>query len=64
MEKIFDIIKIILPSIITGIFTFLITRYNYNKNIPLDKLEIAYNRVYYPLFRLIKDNNDIRFRYK
>ncbi|MBD5097667.1 MAG: hypothetical protein HDT40_11900 [Lachnospiraceae bacterium] len=58
-EQLFDIIKNTLPTIITCIFTFLITRYKYNKNIPLDKLEIAYNRVYYPLFRLIKDNNDM-----
>lgn len=61
MEKIFDIIKVILPALITGLITFLITKYNYNKNTPLDKLEIAYNRVYYPLYRLIKDNNDMDF---
>lgn len=59
MEKLFDIIKIILPSIITGLLTFLITKYNYYKNTPLDKLEVAYNRLYYPLYRLIRGNNDI-----
>lgn len=57
METLFEIIKIILPAIITGMITFLITKYTYNNNRPLDKLEIAYNRVYYPLYRLIKDES-------
>ncbi|MGN0408670.1 MAG: hypothetical protein ACI4EJ_10440 [Bacteroides sp.] len=57
METLFEIIKIILPTIITGIITFLITKYTYNKNKPLDKLEIAYNRVYYPIYKLIKTDN-------
>lgn len=62
MENIFNILKIILPAITTGLCTFLITKYTYNKNRPLDKLEIAYNRIYYPIYRLIFDenfNNDI-----
>jgi len=60
MENIFNILKIILPAITTGLFTFLITKYTYNRNKPLDKLEIAYNRIYYPLYRIITDdNNDI-----
>lgn len=62
METIFEILKVILPAIIAGLFTFLITKYTYNKNRPLDKLEIAYNRVYYPIYRIISDkntNNDI-----
>lgn len=51
-----------MPAIITGLPTFLITKYTYNKNIPLDKLEKSYNRVYYPLYRLIsnrKINDDV-----
>ncbi|MCM1500754.1 MAG: hypothetical protein NC124_20030, partial [Clostridium sp.] len=62
MNTIFEVSKVILPSIITGLCTFLITRYTYNKNRPLDKLEIAYNRIYYPLYRIISDkdiNQDI-----
>lgn len=58
MENIFNILKIILPAITTSLFTFFITTYTYNRNKPLDKLEIAYNRVYYPLYRLIKQNNN------
>lgn len=57
MEIIFEILKTVLPVIITGIITFLIAKYSYNNNKPLDKLEIAYNRVYYPLYKLIKDEN-------
>ncbi len=58
MEILFEILKIILPSFITGIITFLATKYTYYKNRPLDKLEIAYNRVYYPIYRLITDKNN------
>lgn len=56
---IFEILKIVLPPITAGAFTLFITKYTYNKNRPLDKLEIAYNRVYYPIYRFIKrkENN-------
>lgn len=43
----------IISAMATGAITFLITRYNYKKNLPTEKLEIAYNRVYYPLLQLI-----------
>lgn len=57
MKTLFEILKVILPAIITGLFTFLITKYTYNRNIPLDKLEITYNRIYYPLYKIISDKN-------
>jgi len=57
MNIIFEISKVILPAIITGLFTFLITKYTYSKNVPLDKLEISYNRIYYPLYRIMSDKN-------
>lgn len=59
METLFEIVKVILPFCATGIITFLITRYTYLKNIPNDKLEITYNRVYYPVYRMIRNNEDI-----
>ncbi len=62
MENIIDISKIILPAFTSGIITFLITSYTYNKSRPLEKLEIAYNRIYYPLYKNISNentNNDI-----
>ncbi len=58
MTFLFEILKIVLPAIITGIFGFLVAKYTYNNNKPLDKLEIAYNRVYYPLYNFIKQNNN------
>ena len=58
MTSLFEILGNILPAIIAGLFTFFITKYTYNKNRPLDKLEIAYNRVYYPLYRLINNEDD------
>ena len=57
MKTFIDIIKIILPSCITGIFTFIVTKYNYNKNVPLDKMEISYNRIYYPIYQIIHKKN-------
>ena len=39
MDYIFDFFKIILPTIIAGIFAIFNTRYN--KNIPLEKFEIV-----------------------
>ncbi len=59
MDILIEFMKVILPVCITGFITFLITKYSCNKNIPLDKLEITYNRVYYPLYCLIKENKDI-----
>lgn len=49
----------LIAAFITGIFTFFITKYNYHKNIPLDKYEIAYNRVYYPLYRLVTSDKSV-----
>lgn len=59
MKNLYEILKVVLPAIIAGLFTFLHGKYTYNKNIPLDKLEITYNRVYYPLYKIILNNNDI-----
>lgn len=55
MEILLEVFKMILPAIIAGIFTFLVTKYSYIKNRPLDKLEIAYNRVYYPIYNIISN---------
>jgi hypothetical protein len=58
MESFIEILKIILPTLITGIFTFIVTKYNYNKNVPLDNMKIAYNRIYYPLYNIINNNKE------
>lgn len=60
MNSIFEMAKVILPVLITNIFTFIITKYTYNRNTPLDKLEIAYNRIYYPICRIIHNENDMQ----
>lgn len=55
MNNIWEItLSDIVPVIISSIFTFLLTKYHYSHNRPLDKFEIAYNRFYYPVFRLIQ----------
>lgn len=57
MDKILEVVTSFEPvfsAIITGIITFIITKYTYHRNRPLDKLEITYNRVYYPVYRLLK----------
>lgn len=57
-ETIFELFKNILPVIIAGLFSFFVSKYTYNKNTPLEKMEFAYNRVYYPLYRYISKNKD------
>lgn len=52
---IMEFVKIVLSVAGTGIATFLITRYECKKDMPLDKLEITYNRVYFPIYCLIQD---------
>lgn len=54
MNTFIEILKVILPACITGLVTFMITKYTYYRNVPLDKMEITYNRVYYPLYCLAK----------
>lgn len=56
ITKILEILKIILPAISAGICTFLVTKYSYDRNVPLEKFEIAYNRVYYPIYCITKDH--------
>lgn len=58
MKSFIEILKIILPTLITGIVTFIVTKYNYNKNVPLDNMKIAYNRIYYPLYKIINNNKE------
>ena len=56
LEKLDSLIAVLA----TGLITFFITKYKYYKNIPLDKLEIAYNRIYYPIYCITKSNIDIQ----
>lgn len=58
MEAIYEISKAILPAIIAGIFTFFITKYTYSNNKPIEKLELAYNRVYYPIYKIVTNRNE------
>lgn len=60
MIKFIEILKIALPSCITGMITFFITKYNFHQNTPLDKYEFAYNRIYYPIYRLLMNNTPIQ----
>lgn len=57
MKNVIDFLFQIIPVVITGIFTIVIAMYT--KNRPLDKLETAYNRVYYPIYRIIKDKEQL-----
>lgn len=59
MLEVIEKVGILIAPIISGVVTFLITKYKYYKNVPLDKLEIAYNRVYYPIRRIIKNEKDV-----
>lgn len=59
MINIFEILSPLIIAIITGVITFLITKYTYHNNKPLDKLEITYNRLYYPIYRLILNTQSV-----
>lgn len=57
METFFEILKVAIPALVTGMFTFIITRYTYKRNVPLEKMELAYNRIYYPIYIILKRQN-------
>ncbi len=54
METIIELCKEIVPILLTGVITFFITKYTHNRSAPLDKMEIAYRRIYYPLYRMLR----------
>lgn len=52
-----EIFKMIIPVILSCMATLIITNYSFRKNRPLENYKIAYDRVYYPIYRIIKDTN-------
>ena len=58
MDTFVEILISLLPACITGFITFLITKYTFQNNVPLDKLEIAYNRIYYPIYCMLTEERD------
>lgn len=58
MDSLMEIFYAILPVCMTGLYTFAITRYNCLNNIPLEKLELTYNRVYFPIYCMIRNNEN------
>lgn len=52
-----ELLTNLLPVIVTGITTFLVTKYTMSWNVPLDNMKISYNRVYYPLYREMRDTS-------
>jgi len=55
VEKILDVCKEVIPILLTGVITFLVTRYTQNRSVPLDKMEMSYNRIYYPLYKMLRN---------
>lgn len=45
------------PIMIPCVSTFLVAKYTCRNNRPLDKLEIAYNRIYFPLYVWVNDKS-------
>lgn len=56
-EQFIDFFMTITPTILTSVTGFLLGKYNYFQNRPLDKMEIAYDRVYYPIERIIGEKS-------
>lgn len=53
MSIIQNVLSPILPAVVTGLITFFITRYSYRNQTTIDKIEIAYDKFYYPVFQYI-----------
>lgn len=56
-EQFIDFFMTITPTILTSVTGFLLGKYNYFQNRPLDKMEIAYDRVYYPIERIMREKS-------
>lgn len=55
METVQRVFLDLLPLIVSNLFTFYLTKYTWHKNRPIDKAEIAYNRIYYPLYCFVRN---------
>lgn len=52
----YELFMSIIPEIIAGICGFAIAKYTYSKGTPTNNLNIAFEKIYYPLFCLCKRN--------
>lgn len=59
IDEYIEIIKAILPPIITGLMGFWLAK---QKNDNLDNIKIAYNRVYFPIYQYISLNSNITIK--
>lgn len=53
-----DIMKVVIPALITGTITYWVTKYNKR---PTDKIAISYNKIYHPLFQLIRNSKELEY---
>ena len=60
MKTLMEVFKTILPAIITFVGTLFLTKYTYNKDAPLDKMEKAYDEIYYPLYKIICSHSNYK----
>lgn len=56
-EKFIDFFMTLAPTLLTSVTAFFVGRYNNFQDRPLDKMEIAYNRVYYPVYRIMREDS-------
>ncbi len=56
-EKFMDFFITLAPTLLTSVTAFFVGRYNNFQDRPLDKMEIAYNRVYYPVYRIMREDS-------
>lgn len=55
MDTLFDLLKEVAPALVTGVISYLLAKYKYHKDVPLDKMEKAYDEVYFPLYQAVRD---------
>lgn len=53
-----EVIWNLVGIVFTALTSFLITKYTYHRNRPLDKFEIAYDKIYYPIHQMLKVENE------
>lgn len=57
-----SIINLVMPILLTGFITFLISRYSYNRSRPLNNYKFAYDNVYYPILVMMKKQDSFSER--
>lgn len=54
-----ELLKIIIPAIVS----YFVARWSFRQSSPKDKLEMAYDEIYFPLYQLMKEQDEDNIKY-